>query len=84
MFLLLGCFLLIIVLGVKAHIFLSEDIEVQGSVNNPARSAYRGGAGLTPQLLLFAFLAQVIDLMYVLRLFPDQCIRLANLSDLTE
>lgn len=73
-----------IALGGKAYIFLSEHAEVQGSVSRQTRSAHLGGARLISKVLLFAFLAQFIDLLDVLCLFPDQSIRITNLSDLIE
>lgn len=73
-----------IVLGGKTYIFLSEHTEVQGSVNSQTRSAHLRGARLISKGLLFAFLAQFIDLLDVLCLFPDQPIRITNLSDLIE
>lgn len=73
-----------IVLGGKAYVFLNEDTEVQGSVDSWTTSAHLQGARLTSKLLLFAFLAQFIDLLDVLCLFPDQSTRGTNLSDLIE
>lgn len=49
--------------GGKAPILLSGDTEVQRGVNNWATSAYLGGPRLSSELLLFAFLAQLIDLL---------------------
>lgn len=73
-----------IVLGGKTYVFLSEDTEVEGSVDSQTTSAHLWGAKLISKLFLFTFLAQFVDLLDVLCLFPDHSTQGTNLSDLIE